>query len=39
MENCDGKIAGLSKLESPGTDMLTQAKTARNVSILAIFGS
>ena len=27
----DGKTAGLSKLELPGTDMLTLAKTARNV--------
>ena len=27
----------LSKLELPGTDMLTQAKTATNVSMLATF--
>ena len=28
----DGKIAGLSKLELPGIDMLAQAKMAGNVS-------
>ena len=36
-EKCKGKTAGLGKLESLGTDMLAQAKMARNVSILATF--
>ena len=35
LEKHDIKTAGLSN--SPGTDMIPQAKTARNVSILATF--
>ena len=34
-EKHGGKTSGLSKLESPGTDMLARAKKARNVNILA----
>ena len=33
LEKHDGGTAGLSKLESPGTGVLTQVKTARNVKI------
>ena len=36
-EKHDGKTAGSSKLESPGTDMLTWVRTATNVNILVTF--
>ena len=32
-EKHDGKTVVLSKLESPGTDMLARTKTARNVHV------
>lgn len=37
-KKCDGKTAGLTELELPGADLLTWAKTVRNVATFHMLG-